>query len=1014
MHRWLSLALCLVLGSLAATAQAQNYTLFESGPVRPLAMSPDGTKLFACNIPDGRLEIFAVSSGGLSLIGSVPVGLEPVAVAARTNGEVWVVNHLSDSISIVDVATQRVTRTLLVGDEPRDIVFAGASHDRAFITTAHRGQNNPNDPQLLEGGVGRSDVWVFEATSLGANLGGTPIEILSLGGDTPRALAATPDGSSVYVAVFHSGDQTTVVPAGVIPTPPPSFNVPDPNQTSAPAGELPTPTVGVMLKYQSGTTWVDVTGATHTGLVQFNLPDHDVFKLDANANPPALTSSFDHVGTILFNMVADKNGNVYVSNTDANNFDRFEASDARFSDPNLAEPNVRGELHHARITILSGSSTVIPRHLNKHIDYSVTASAAVNAASLAIPTDMALKGDGSTLYLAAFGSGEIGVIDTAKLALPPSDPNSFQPNAADHIHLSAGGPGGVVLDEPRNRLYVYTRFDDGISLVDPTAKLEVGHLTVHSPETPDIVNGRHFLYDAHLTSSNGEASCAVCHVFADFDSLAWDLGSPDPNAPLASNFNPFVKLLGGTTGPAITGPTLASFNLLNGAPPGNVDFHPLKGPMTTQTLRGMTHNGPMHWRGDRSGGGFTNGVPNFDGDPNALDPNQAFAKFNPAFESLLGNASQLSPADMASYTNFILKVTMPPNPIRNLDQSLTPAQSAGQNFYLNTVSDTIKTCNGCHTLNAATGAFGTGGLSTFEGLSQHFKVPQLRNAYTKVGMYGMIQVDTIPAHGSSATDQIRGFGYLNDGSVDNVISFLNGRVFTFANSPDPNDSSTNYGNAGSVMRQNVASFVMAFPSDLAPIVGQQVTLTSANSGDPTVGSRITLLETRALTAYQTPDHPNNECDLVVKGTISGVTRGWWMSASNTFTPDSSSDAALTDASLRALASTPGQELTFTCVPPGSGQRLGIDRGGVGDSSQPDGIRDANQCGDVTADGIAGNADVTAERAALAGLSTPRAPGKCNVAGGAGSSPPTCDIVDLVVLRRALANLAPGLSTGCNG
>jgi YVTN family beta-propeller protein len=54
------------------------------------------------------------------------VGLEPVAVGVRNNTEVWVVNHLSDSISIVKVgspATRWVVRTLLVGDEPRDIVF---------------------------------------------------------------------------------------------------------------------------------------------------------------------------------------------------------------------------------------------------------------------------------------------------------------------------------------------------------------------------------------------------------------------------------------------------------------------------------------------------------------------------------------------------------------------------------------------------------------------------------------------------------------------------------------------------------------------------------------------------------------------------------------------------------------------------------------------------------------------------------------------------------------------------
>ena len=57
-------------------------------------------------------------------IASIPVGLEPVAVAAISNDEVWVVNHLSDSISIVSVSLGQVTRTLLVGDEPRDIVVA--------------------------------------------------------------------------------------------------------------------------------------------------------------------------------------------------------------------------------------------------------------------------------------------------------------------------------------------------------------------------------------------------------------------------------------------------------------------------------------------------------------------------------------------------------------------------------------------------------------------------------------------------------------------------------------------------------------------------------------------------------------------------------------------------------------------------------------------------------------------------------------------------------------------------
>ena len=63
---------------------ASPFTLFETGQVRPLAQSPDGTRLFAVNTPDNRLEIFDIGSGALTHVASVPVGLEPIAVAART------------------------------------------------------------------------------------------------------------------------------------------------------------------------------------------------------------------------------------------------------------------------------------------------------------------------------------------------------------------------------------------------------------------------------------------------------------------------------------------------------------------------------------------------------------------------------------------------------------------------------------------------------------------------------------------------------------------------------------------------------------------------------------------------------------------------------------------------------------------------------------------------------------------------------------------------------------------
>ncbi len=150
-------------------------------------------------------------------------------MAARNNSEIWVVNHLSDSVSIVDLSATpaKVVRTLLVGDEPRDIVFAGTGFNRAFITTAHRGQHRTDasiaavpgagGPQLTTEGIGRADVWVFDASNLGTTFGGTPLQILSFFADTPRGLAVTPDGGTVYVAAFQSGNQTTVINETVVP-----------------------------------------------------------------------------------------------------------------------------------------------------------------------------------------------------------------------------------------------------------------------------------------------------------------------------------------------------------------------------------------------------------------------------------------------------------------------------------------------------------------------------------------------------------------------------------------------------------------------------------------------------------------------------------------------------------------------------------------------------------------------------------------------------------------------------
>ena len=120
-----------------------------------------------------------------------------------------------------------------------------------------------------------------------------------------------------------------------------------------------------------------------------------------------------------------------------------------------------------------------------------------------------------------------------------------------------------------------------------------------------------------------------------------------------------------------------------------------------------------------------------------------------------------------------------------------------------------------------------------------------------------------------------------------------------------------------------------FDTTFAPIVGQQATLRADSAAG--VGARVDLLSARAQTSFVLVDQPDaRECDLVVHGVVDGAERGYLLDATTgRFRPDRTAEAPLESTALRALAQTAGQALTFTCVPPGEGLRLGLDRDGDG-------------------------------------------------------------------------------------
>jgi hypothetical protein len=200
-------------------------------------------------------------------------------------------------------------------------------------------------------------------------------------------------------------------------------------------------------------------------------------------------------------------------------------------------------------------------------------------------------------------------------------------------------------------------------------------------------------------------------------------------------------------------------------------------------------------------------------------------------------------------------------------------------------------------------------------------------------------------------DQVRGYGFLHDGSTDTIFRFLNATVFNFnANNP-PFLGNVGYpsGAAGNGVRRDSEQFILAFDTDLAPIVGQQVTLTSTNSAQ--VSARIALLIQRANANFTSAilGAGVKECDLIVKGTIDGVDKGWFYETGpGTFRPDDGG-ANVSDATLQADVSGP-DTLTYTCVTPGAGLRAGIER-------DRDGVLDAiDNCVDVPNNQLDGEGD----------------------------------------------------------
>lgn len=866
----------LVIGLLSqhvAHAQPASFVNFETTPLHPVALGPDGRTLAVCNLPDYRVELFDVSSGVPQRIGDVPVGVDPVSVRWRTTNEFWVANHISRTISIVEVARRLIVDTVATLDGPADIAFAG-SPVRAFVSCAKE-----------------NTVQVFDPITRAV------VTNLVIDGERPKAMGVSPDGSKVYVAIFESGNRSTVL----APDPPGLFNVPGPvgNSNGLYAGQnpppnsdsgfnppinpsiptnVPVPRVSHIVKKNAAGRWMDdnqgdwtefVSGANSamSGRVEgWDLPDHDLAIIDTASLEVSYATGLMNLCMSL--AVNPASGAIAVVGTDGTNERRFE--------PNLRGTFLRVNL--ALVNPLTREKTILD--LNPHLDYAVAnAPRSTRDQSIGDPRGVVWNANGTRAYVTGMGSRNLLVLDAGGHRVGSAP-----------VELGEG-PTGLALDDARARLYVLNRFSATLSVLDTTAMTVMTNVSFFDPTPAAIKSGRRHLYDTRRNSGLGQASCASCHPDARMDRLAWDLGDPSGNELLRTN-------------------------VVNNQD-HDFTYHPMKGPMVTQTLQDILRHEPLHWRGDRAG----------------------IEEFNQTFTRLLGADQELTATEMQQFKDFLATIHFPPNLYRNFDDTLsTNVPVSGQNLdlpdqeddplpYGNAVigresffntGDT--SCSQCHFPPTGTGFESTNPIfppgpngerhvllfSRDPANPTPFKPPQLRNLADKLGM-------TLTRTNSRA-----GFGFTHDGRVDSLGRFLISGGFHDQSSIGP-DMIAFLLSFSTPIDDDALPFPFDFPTfaivpsrDVAASVGKQLTLTNALEAP--------LLRQMLAVA----DSPSNRADLVVRGVKDGLNRGWvYDRVMDEFQSDRHGDV-MPLLELLALAS-PTNPLTFTVVPRGSGWRFGVDR-----------------------------------------------------------------------------------------
>ncbi|MCP5057239.1 MAG: hypothetical protein GY937_10995 [bacterium] len=666
-----------------ASHEAFGHQSYLSPQSNPIAFSECATSswVFAVSTTSNRVDVINAATNTWS--DHVRVGMDPVALAVKPTAtcagrELWVSNHISDSVSVVDIDPSSASFLQIVEtiqevdsngvsqfDEPVGIAFS-LNSNKAYVALSSR-----NDVAVI-------DTTTYAVTSR-----------LHITNQDPRALTVRRLGPNqgdpelLYVAAFESGNQTELSLCG---------SVSPGSQCTMDFGQFAVNLLAI---------GPALAGLPHNIVVDPDVPDRDVFVYNTSTDTLVSGGAVEHVGSLLYGIAVDSSGNAFVAQTEARNAaNGLAALPPEGNTEDLVDLDNRLFLNQIGTLSCTAGGCGSPGLIELE---PLPPSHPTAGNQLATPYGIAISDDDSTLVMTAAGSSRVFTVDTSSgTALDIADLGS---GASEFQQI----PRGVVLRSNATTgapetAYVLNTLENTVSVIDvsnPSAISTGGSkINVGADPTPAAVRrGRIALNNAN-GSTTGTFSCGSCHPDGNTDQLLWNLGAQCTWTALCAQ----------------------------------------KEPRSTMPIRGLRDTLPLHWDGvpgDPFGG--PNGEVGLSGSsgPNCATEHDCFRDLvdggltGVMCDQASGCPSpQLTTAERDDMADFLAVVSYPPARSRRVDDSLSVSALTGfEDFFMDQGGVAAPTTcadsdGGCHELplGTATASESLGGFDspTQRGLTDRY------------------------------------------------------------------------------------------------------------------------------------------------------------------------------------------------------------------------------------------------------------------------------------------------------